>query len=89
MLALLERNPFPQHPPRYIRAVIYDYHFTDFATRRRTGAWWRRQEKGLYLPPLSLSHQGEQKQGPQLQKPGRRAFDKPSRQVNFERMVAR
>ena len=62
VLALLERNPFPHAPPRYIRAVVYDYHFTDFATRRKTGAWWRRQEKGLYLPPLSL----RQEQGPQL-----------------------
>ena len=55
VLALLGHNPFPDHPPRYIRAVVYDYHFTDFATRRRTGAWWRREQKGLYLPPLSLS----------------------------------
>ena len=57
VLALLERNPFPRHPPRYIRAVVYEYRFTDFATRRRTGAWWRREDKGLYLPPLSLSRQ--------------------------------
>jgi lipase maturation factor 1 len=57
--ALFERNPFPRRPPRYIRVVVYEYRFTDFATRRRTGAWWQRQEKGLYLPPLSLSHQGE------------------------------
>jgi hypothetical protein len=51
---LLERNPFPNAPPHYIRAVVYDYHFTDFATRRKTGAWWRRQEMGAYLPALSL-----------------------------------
>jgi hypothetical protein len=38
VLALLERNPFPQRPPRYIRAVVYDYRFTDLATRRNTGA---------------------------------------------------
>ena len=57
VLALFERNPFPRHPPRYIRAVVYEYRLTDFATRRRTGAWWRRQDKGLYLPPLSLSRQ--------------------------------
>jgi lipase maturation factor 1 len=57
VLALIERNPFPRHPPRYIRAVVYEYRFTDFATRRRTGAWWRREDKGLYLPPLSLSRQ--------------------------------
>jgi predicted DCC family thiol-disulfide oxidoreductase YuxK len=66
VLALLERNPFPQAPPRYIRAVMYDYRFTDFATRRKTGAWWRRQEQGLYLPPFSLPAQGEPKAGRHL-----------------------
>ena len=53
VLDLLAKNPFPDHPPRYIRAVLYDYHFTDAATRRATGAWWRREEKGLYCPVLS------------------------------------
>jgi len=48
VLGLLERNPFPGSPPRYIRAVVYDYRFTDFAERRRSGAWWQREEKGLY-----------------------------------------
>jgi hypothetical protein len=66
VLALLEYNPFPQNPPRYIRAVMYDYRFTDFATRRKTGAWWRRQEQGLYLPPFSLPAQGEPKEGRHL-----------------------
>lgn len=56
VLALLEHNPFPHAQPRYVRAVVYDYHFTNFATRRRTGAWWRREEKGDYLPALSLPH---------------------------------
>jgi predicted DCC family thiol-disulfide oxidoreductase YuxK len=54
VLSLLERNPFPDAPPRYIRAVVYDYHFTDFATRRKTGAWWRREPNGDYLPIISL-----------------------------------
>jgi hypothetical protein len=54
VLALLEKNPFPDKPPRYVRAVLYDYHFTDAKTRRETGQWWRREPKGLYCPPVSL-----------------------------------
>jgi len=54
VLGLIERNPFPNAPPRYIRAVVYDYRFTDFATRRQTDAWWRRERRGEYLPVVSL-----------------------------------
>ena len=54
VLALLEKNPFPGHPPRYIRAELYDYHFTSFAIRRLTGTWWKREFTGEYLPPLPL-----------------------------------
>ena len=53
VLRLLAANPFPAHPPRYIRARLYDYRFTSFAERRATGAWWRRQDAGLYLPVVS------------------------------------
>ena len=53
VLRLLAANPFPKHPPRYIRAVLYDYRFTNADERQRTGAWWRREETGLYLPVLS------------------------------------
>lgn len=55
VLGLLESNPFPNRPPRFVRAVRYTYRFTDVATRRETGAWWERTEAGLYAPPLSLS----------------------------------
>jgi len=54
VLALLEKNPFPNAPPKYIRAVLYNYSFTDLATRRKTGDWWQREPMGLYLPPVSL-----------------------------------
>jgi predicted DCC family thiol-disulfide oxidoreductase YuxK/uncharacterized membrane protein YphA (DoxX/SURF4 family) len=52
--ALLEKNPFPDKPPVYIRAEVYDYHFTNFAERHATGAWWTREYIGEYLPPVSL-----------------------------------
>ncbi len=54
VLGLLERNPFPSAPPRYVRATLYEYHFTDWATRRATGGWWRREKKGPYCPEASL-----------------------------------
>ena len=58
VLALMEKNPFPEKPPRHIRATLYSYRFTDFAERRRTGAWWRRERLGEYLPPISLRDAG-------------------------------
>jgi len=54
VLALLDENPFPDHPPRYVRAELYDYHFTTPAERRASGAWWRLEFMGEYLPPVSL-----------------------------------
>ena len=52
--ALLASNPFPNVPPRYVRAVAYDYHFTNFNLRRATGDWWQRERKALYFPEVSL-----------------------------------
>jgi lipase maturation factor 1 len=54
VLALLEKNPFPGKPPRFIRAGFYDYRFTSLAVHRATGAWWKREFDGEYLPPVSL-----------------------------------
>jgi predicted DCC family thiol-disulfide oxidoreductase YuxK len=51
---LLERNPFPEAPPRYVRATFYRYRFTTAEEHRQTGAWWKRQELGEYLPSISL-----------------------------------
>jgi predicted DCC family thiol-disulfide oxidoreductase YuxK len=51
---LFERNPFPQTPPRYVRATFYRYRFTTLEEHRQTGAWWKRQELGEYLPSVSL-----------------------------------
>ena len=51
---LLARNPFPDQPPRYIRAGFYRYRFTTVEEHRQSGAWWKRQELGEYLPTVSL-----------------------------------
>jgi hypothetical protein len=50
VLGLLRYNPFPALPPRYIRARLFQYHFT----RLGEAGWWRRDEAGAYLPPVSL-----------------------------------
>ena len=51
---LLGTNPFPDKPPRYLRAEIYRYRFTTVAEHRRSGAWWQREAPRIYLPPVSL-----------------------------------
>jgi len=52
-LRLLRRNPFPDGPPQYIRALLYRYRFTTWAERRATGDVWHRALLGDYLPPVS------------------------------------
>ena len=54
VLGLLESNPFPSHPPRFVRAELFDYSFTDRETHTRTGAWWKREALGIYLPPVGI-----------------------------------
>ncbi len=54
VLALLEPGPFRESPPAYVRALAYRYHFTNWAERRATGAWWRRELVGQYFPAMSL-----------------------------------
>jgi hypothetical protein len=58
VLELLAENPFPEHPPRFIRAVLHDYRMTDLATKQKSGAWWTRKRLGLYVPPIALGPEG-------------------------------
>src|SRR5438552_395039 len=51
---LFAHDPFPNRPPRYVRAILYRYRFTTANEHGQTGAWWRRQELGEYLPTVSL-----------------------------------
>jgi hypothetical protein len=50
ILELLKTNPFPEKPPKFIRATRYNYEFTDWKTLRETGQWWRRDKPEIYLP---------------------------------------
>ena len=46
VVALMARNPFPDAPPKYIRAVLYRYHFGKTT-------WWTREQIGEYSPVMS------------------------------------
>jgi lipase maturation factor 1 len=59
VLALFRGNPFPQAPPRYVKAVIYQYWFTTETEKRATGNWWRRELLGLYAPVLTRAANGK------------------------------
>jgi len=54
VLDLMEKNPFPDAPPRFIRATMHDYHFTNFDEKRGSGNWWKRDQARPYLQPISL-----------------------------------
>jgi hypothetical protein len=58
VLALFAANPFPNAPPRYVRAVLWQYWFTSMAEKREHGLWWRRQFLGLYAPAIELEPDG-------------------------------
>jgi hypothetical protein len=52
---LLKSTPFQGTPPRYVRAELYDYHFSSAAERAKTGQWWTREYLRPYFPPVSLT----------------------------------
>jgi hypothetical protein len=58
VLALFAANPFPQGPPRQVRAVLFQYWFTSMAEKREHGLWWRREPLGLYAPAIQLEPGG-------------------------------
>jgi hypothetical protein len=55
-LSLFARNgnPFPDHPPRYIRAAYYRYHFAP--PNNPEHVYWTREPLGNWLPPLSADN---------------------------------
>jgi hypothetical protein len=59
VLALFAGNPFGKNPPSQIRAVEWQYWFTDLATKRKEGLWWRRKFVGLHAPTLERQPDGK------------------------------
>jgi len=55
VLSLLHHNPFPEQPPKFVRAMLYDYCFSSAAVKKDTGQWWTRKIIRQYSPTLSLT----------------------------------
>jgi len=53
VIGLLEPPPFAK-PPKYMRALLYNYQFTTLQERSRTGAVWSRSLLGVWYGPVSL-----------------------------------
>ena len=53
VIKLLEHNPFSGEQPKYLRVLVYRYHFTTPEERRQSGSWWRREYLGIFphAPP--------------------------------------
>ncbi len=58
VLSLFAGNAFPGKPPRGVRAVLWQYWFTDLKVKREEGLWWRRKMLGLYAPTLEFTPDG-------------------------------
>jgi hypothetical protein len=65
VLALFAGNPFASAPPKQVRAVIWQYWFTDRSSKRKEGTWWRRQLLGVYAPMVERTPDGRIKTNPQ------------------------
>lgn len=54
VIALLDGNPFPDKPPHYVRALLYDFRYASREQKESQGVWWERQLAGLYYPAVEL-----------------------------------
>jgi uncharacterized membrane protein YphA (DoxX/SURF4 family) len=59
VLVLFRSNPFAGAPPKQVRTVLWRYWFTDRATKKSTGQWWRREFRGVYAPTLERTSDGK------------------------------
>jgi lipase maturation factor 1 len=55
---VLAANPFPQQPPRQVRAILWQYWFSTAGEKRTQGVWWRREFLGVYAPTLEREPDG-------------------------------
>ena len=58
VLGLFAVNPFRDHPPRFVRSVLWQYWFSTPEEKHAEGVWWRRQPLGTYAPTLTRQPDG-------------------------------
>jgi len=58
VLNLFADNPFPAAPPKYVRAVLWQYWFSTAEEKREQGVWWTRQYLGTYAPTIVRREHG-------------------------------
>ena len=56
VLALFAENPFSQRPPKYVRAMLYDYRVAAARSPDEQQVWWIRRLDGTYYPSTSLAN---------------------------------
>jgi hypothetical protein len=52
-VSLFAGNPFPNKPPRFIRAVLYRYSFAKPGNPQ--GRWWDREQISIWISPVSIN----------------------------------
>jgi hypothetical protein len=52
---LFAEHPFADAPPKYVRALLYDYRFADARSPGVQRQWWARRLDGTYFPSTSLA----------------------------------
>jgi hypothetical protein len=53
ILRLFGKNPFPGKPPKYIRAVLYQYQFAEPGNKQKL--WWTRRKVSDWIPAMSAA----------------------------------
>jgi hypothetical protein len=59
VLGLFAGDPFSGRPPKYVRAVLWQYWFSTGEERRTQGIWWTRSYLGTYAPTLRSAEDGK------------------------------
>jgi hypothetical protein len=59
VIGLFAGNPFAQAPPKYVRAMLWQYWFSTREQKRTQGLWWTRTLMGAYSPTVERLPDGK------------------------------